>query len=97
MGTDWAKWVLRAVIFCCRLTNFPTWFGIDEHLHELSPPVSHSEVLSTPGCVRVHTYLCMDVFVCSLPVLGFDSRTALDGYVVLGQISVKRTPGFDFI
>lgn len=49
-------------------------------------------IFSMPGCVHVHAYLCMYVFVCSLPVLGFDSRTALDGHVVLGQISVKRTP-----
>ena len=63
-----------------------------KHLHELFPFVSHSDIFSTPGFVYVHAYLCMYVFVCSLPVLGFDSRTALDGYVVLGKISVKRPP-----
>lgn len=32
VGTDWAKWVLHGVIFYCRLTDFPTWFRIDETL-----------------------------------------------------------------
>lgn len=69
-----------------------------KHLHELFPFISHSDIFSTPGFVCVHAYLCMYVFVCSLPVLGFDSRIALDGYLVLGKISVKRAPpGFDFI
>lgn len=63
-----------------------------KHLHELFPLISYSDIFSTPGYVCVHAYLCMYVFVCSVPVLGFDSRTALDSYVVLGQISVKRHP-----
>lgn len=41
-----------------------------KHLHELFPFVSHSDIFSTPGYVCVHAYLCMYVFVCSVPVLG---------------------------
>ena len=78
--------------FVVDLLTFPLGSEQMKHWHELFPLVSHSNIFSMPGCVHVHAYLCMYVFVCSLPVLGFDSRTALDGHVVLGQISVKRTP-----
>lgn len=67
---------------------------VEEFLISLS---SHSSMSRMPGCMCVHACLCMDVFVCSVPVLGFGSRTATDGYVVLGQIQLTQSPEFDFI